>query len=502
MAYPQRETMAYRDLREFIAVLDAEGELLRIDQEVDWENEIGAVSRRLCDRETQGVNSPAILFETVKGYPGGKFFTNTLTSYRRYALALGLHKDAPVKDIIEAYRSRIKKPLAPKVVAAASATCKENILTGDAVDLFQFPTPKWHPKDGHRYLGTFHSVICQEPGSDWVNWGTYRMGLHNKTSTGMLIIPGQHIGQIFAKYQERGQPMPVCVAIGQDPVNVIVSASGFAGNVCEAQMAGALRQEPVDLVKAETCDLLVPAHAEIILEGEIVPGELRMEGPLGEYTGYYGGDRYPKPVFNVKCITHRNQPILTGSQEGVPLVDDNVMASISQSGLAKWLLIDVLAVPGVKDVFFLPYCAGWMFCIVAATNVHEGLATRITSAIWGSKFGGTLCMADWVVVVDDDIDPTNIQQVLWSMVTRCDPVRGVHIMPRRPGNPLVPKIPLLDRTQRSMTTSAIMIDAQFPFDWRKCDPASVPEVCDWNSWDQQARARALALLEEAPRPRP
>ena len=161
-------------------------------------------------------------------------------------------------------------------------------------------------------------------------------------------------------------------------------------------------------------------------------------------------------------------------------------------------LINVLAVPGVKDIFFLPYCAGWAFCIVAAANVHQGLATRIASAIWGSKFGGTLGRADWVVVVNDDIDPTNIQQVLWSMVTRCDPLRGVHIMPRRDSSPLMPKIPVLDRTQRFMTGSAIMIDAQFPFDWKKCDPASVPAVCDWNSWDQQTRARALALLGEVP----
>ena len=183
------------------------------------------------------------------------------------------------------------------------------------------------------------------------------------------------------------EPMPVCVAIGQDPINVIVSASGFPGNISEMEMAGALRQGPLELVKAETCDLAVPAHAEIILEGEIAPGDLKDEGPFGEYTGYFGGDRYPKPVFRVKCVTHRNQPILTGSLEGVPLVDDNIMGSVSQSALAKWHLLDLVAVPGVKDVFFLPYCASWHFCIVSAKNVHQGLANRIASALWGSKFG-------------------------------------------------------------------------------------------------------------------
>ena len=137
--------MAYRDLREFIAVLDAEGELLRMGEEVDWENEIGAVSRRLCDRETQGVNAPAILFDG-QGLSRRQVLHQHPDQLPALRARPRLRKDAPVKDIIEAYRSRIKKPLAPKVVAAASATCKENILTGDAVDLFQFPTPKWHPR--------------------------------------------------------------------------------------------------------------------------------------------------------------------------------------------------------------------------------------------------------------------------------------------------------------------------------------------------------------------
>ena len=483
--------MAYRDLREFIVILESEGELVRIKEEVDWQYEIGAVSRRLCDLETQGVNAPAVIFENIKGHQGGKFFTNTLASYRRYALALGLKKETPAKDLIEAYRQRIRKPVDPRIISASVATCKENILTGNDIDLLKFPVPKWHTLDGHRYIGTYHTAICREPDTGWTNWGMYRMGVHDKNSTGILLSPHQHIGEIFRKYQDKNEPMPVCVAIGQDPINVIVSASDFPGNVSEVGMAGALRHEPVELVKAETCDLAVPAHAEIVLEGEIAPGDLKDEGPFGEYPGYYGGDRYPKPVFRVKCVTHRNQPILTGSQEGVALVDDHIMASISQSALAKWHLLDLVAVPGVKDVFFLPYCASWLFCIVSAKNVHQGHAIKIASALWGSKFGQS---ADWVVVVDDDIDPSNIQQVLWSVVTRCDPVRGVHIVPRRGCNPLVPRIPVLDRTIKGMPGSSIIIDAQFPFEWRKSDPNSIPEVADWNSWEPAVRERALEIL--------
>jgi UbiD family decarboxylase len=486
--------MAHRDLREFIRQLEEQGELLRVRGEVDWKEEIGAVSRRLCDRETEGTNAPAVLFENIKGYPGGRFFTNTLASFRRYALALGLKKETPVKEIIETYRQRIKNPVKPKVVK--SGPCKENILMGKDVDLFKFPTPKWHPEDGHRYIGTFHTVIVKDPDSDWVNWGLYRLGIHDEASTGIIITPNQHVGLIYEKYEARNQPMPVVVAIGQDPIHPIVAASGFMGGVSEVDMAGGLRQAPVELVKAETCDLLVPAHAEIILEGEILPKERKMEGPFGEYTGYYGGDRFPKPVFHVTCITHRNDPILTGSEEGVPLVDDNIMGCISQSALAKWLLLDLVCVPGVKDVFFLPHCASWHFCIVSATNAHPGIARRITSAIWGSKFGGIGGYADWVVIVDDDIDPTNIQQVLWSVATRCDPARGVQITERRGTNVLLPKIAVLDRTERGIQGSSIMIDAQFPYEWRRSDPASVARVANWDNWTPEVRERALKLLGE------
>lgn len=487
--------MAYRDLREFLDVLEAEGELLRIKEEVDWNEEIGAVSRRLCDKETQGINSPAVLFENIKGYPGGRFFTNTLASYRRYALALGLKKDTPVKQLIRTYHDRILNPVKPVIVD--SGPCKENILKGNNVDLFKFPTPKWHAQDGHRYIGTFHAVITKDPDTDWTNLGLYRLGVHDKASTGVLITSGQHIGLIYQKYQEAKKAMPVAVAIGCEPTLPIVSASAYAAEISEFDMAGGLRQAPVELVKAETNDLLVPANAEIILEGEVPPDELKTEGPFGEWTGYFGGDVFPKPVFHVKCITHRNNPILTGSQEGVPLVDDNLMASISMSALALHNLKDLLKVPGVQDVFFYPHAAGWVLCIVSVKSLVSGLAQQVACAVWGSRFGSRRSFAEWVIVVDEDIDPSNINQVIWAMTTRCDPERSIQIIRRRgQAVPLLPNITFADRVEKQMPSSSIIIDGTFPREWRVADPRSVPAVCNWESWPQKVRERALSILKE------
>lgn len=484
------------DLRGYLALLEKNGELLEMGDEVDWNLEIGAISRRLCDVETKGTPAPAVLFKNIKGYPGGRFFTNTLASYRRYALALGLPKDASVTEIIEAYAERINQPVKP--VEVKTGPCKENILTGSGIDLLKlFPTPQWHPEDGHRYIGTYHAIVVKDPDTGWVNWSLQRLGIHDATTTGMLISYNSHAGSIYAKYEKLGKPMPVAVAIGLHPIDNIVAASGFPDQVSEVDMAGALSQAPLELVKCETNDLLVPAGAEIILEGEVLPGERKLEGPLGEYTGYYSDTPSPKPVLHVKCITHRNNPIEQGSLEGVPVVDDHVMACIAQSGLCLNLLRDVLRVPGVKNVYFPPAATGWHLCIVSADRKGKpGLPVRITSAIWGSKFAATQNMASWVIVVDEDIDVTNLNQVIWAMISRCDPERGVQITRRRSAHLLLPAVSTRVRTVDRAPSSSIMIDAGFPEEWYVSDPESIQPVVSWEHLPEELRHKATSLVEQ------
>lgn len=492
--------MFYKDMREFIKALEDEHELLHVTEETNWDEEIGAVSRRLCDLEAKGEKAPALMFDNITDYPGKSFFCNSLGSYRRYALALGLPKDTRPLDIIRIFHERIRKPIKPVVVSRTEAPCKENIYTGDEIDLIKmFPTPKWHDKDGGRYIGTFHTVIMKSlENPEWTNWGLYRVMIHDRNTTGFFLQMGQHNGEIWRKYKEEGKVLPVCMAIGQDPVNTIVSCAGFPAEVSEVDMAGALRQAPVELVKAETCDLMVPAHAEIILEGYVDPNaELKMEGPFGEFTGYYGGAQMPREVFHVTCITTRNNPILLGSQEGVPLTDDNICGSIASAALSRQVLMDTLKVPGVKDVFYHPFAASWGLCVISCKRLLASLPQQCANAIWGSKVAQNSGFAGWVIVVEEDVDPSDFNMVLWSMTTRCDPKDRIYIAKSKGCyNPLWPNIPKYERTVEQKAAGAVVIDAGFPHDWRIAHQENIPDTCDWNSWPENVRNRALEILNK------
>ncbi len=492
--------MAYKDMRAFLQTLEDHGELLRVTEPTDWKLEIGAVSRRLCDMESSGINAPAVLFENIKDYPGGRFFTNSLSSFRRYALALGLDRDTSRMDLVHAFESGISSPVPPVEVERSAAPCKENILMGDDIDVTKFPTPLWHESDGHRYIGTFHATIMRDLESGWVNWGMYRVCIHDKNILGLNIPATVELKNgtlIHSKYISKDERMPVVLAMGDCPTMPIVSAGMFPVGCSEVEMAGGLRRAPYELVKAETCDLMVPANAEIIIEGYIDPHEVRMEGPFGEYTGYYGGRETPKPVIHVTCITHRNDPILIGSQEGVPFVDDHYMCAISMSALARHHLCTTLKLPGVKDVFFHP-AANWNFCVVSMDKTYDGAANTIAHALWSSKLGYQSGYADWVVVVDDDIDPSDINQVLWSLVTRCNPYDDIHMVQRKGGvNMLNPCIHIEER-MKMRSASGICIDAGWPFAWKAEEMRTgnkvIPPVSNWEDWPSNVRNRALEIV--------
>jgi UbiD family decarboxylase len=493
--------MAYADLRAFVQRLDEDGELLRISEEVDWNLEIGAVSRRLCDLETGGTPAPAVLFENIRGYPAGRLLTNTLASFRRYALALELDQTTPRLDLVRAFAERIKIPLPPRVLAANEAPCKENIITGDDVDVLMFPVPQWHKRDGHRYIGTFHACITKDIDSDWVNWGMYRVGVHDRNTLGLNIPAGgtSHARRIYERYVAEGKPMPIALAMGDCPTVPIVAAGSFPAGLYEAEMAGALRGEPLVLVKAETSDLMVPANAEIVIEGYVQPGELRPEGPFGEYTGYYGGGESPKPVIHVTCISHRDDPILIGSQEGVPLVDDHYMTAIQMSALTKHHLKETLRLPGIKEVFYHP-AANWDFCVVSAEKVFDGAANTIGHAVWSGPIGFNTGYADWVVVVDEDVDPSDINQVLWALVTRTNPIDDIHMVRKKGAVSYLAPNTSLDNRRRRLSGSGIVIDAGWPYEWRVFDRESVPDRSDWFDWDEEVRTAAQRIVERALKP--
>jgi UbiD family decarboxylase len=287
--------MGFVDMRQWMGRLEKEGELRRITAEVDWDRELGAVARRVLEKK-----GPALLFENIKGYRRGRctqLLTGGLGDGRRLAMALGFPKDAPNRDLVQHVMKKNRETIAPVVVPTGPV--KENIIRGAAVDQTEFPVPKWHYKEGGRYIHTFSCVVTRDPDTRVMNVGIYRGMIGRKDTSPMLLIKGgQHWGQHFVKYAARGEPMPVACVIGWDPMMPFLAGSPVPAGVGEWDVMGAYRGEPAELVGCETVDLEVPAAAEIVLEGFISddPATYELEGPFGEYTGYVSDVPTPRPA--------------------------------------------------------------------------------------------------------------------------------------------------------------------------------------------------------------
>jgi len=237
--------MAYENLKEWISTLEREGELARVKAKVDWDLEIGGITQEVFDKE-----GPALLFENIKDHEDTlcrRLFTGSLATYSRVALMMGLPKDTPSQELIRIYMERLEKPVKPELVKTGPV--KQNIVTGDKVDLFQFPAPKWRHLDGGRYIGTCDGVVTKDPESGWVNIGLYRRQILNRNQTGITIIPGQHNWMHWRAHRKLGKKkMPVAMVNGWDPVLPMIACSPQAPGVCEYDIMGAIRQKPVELV--------------------------------------------------------------------------------------------------------------------------------------------------------------------------------------------------------------------------------------------------------------
>lgn len=269
---------------------------------------------------------------------------------RGVTLALGLVPDAAPLEIVRVLAEARARPLVPpRILARSAAPCKENVLTGDGVDLLRLPTPLIHGHDGGRYLQTYGLNIVRTPDGTWTNWSINRMMLLGKDRLGCLIPPNQHLGIIHAKWRALGKPTPIAVALGVEPGLPYVGGMPIPEGLDEAAVLGAYFGEPLDLVAAETVGLDVPATAEFVVEGHISLDETAMEGPMDEYPGYVGDAGSQKPVLVVSAITHRDRPILPFSTAGAP-VDEN------HTG---WGLPHAAEIPSCAPTACPSRCAGW-----------------------------------------------------------------------------------------------------------------------------------------------
>ena len=288
----------YKDLREFIELVDKLHALRRIEG-ADPRYEIGAITEVAAGLP----GGPALLFDNLKGHPRGfRVFTNAATGVQRAALALGLDPGLRPLDALKAWMQKRKtlKPCQPAVVKSASFL--QNNRSGDQVDLAQFPAPVWHRHDGGPFIGSGSIVVMRDPDDGWINASIYRVQVHGRDKvTVQFDHAGRHGAIIARKYWERGKRCPVAVVSGQDPALFIAGFEYLPAGQSEYEFAGAIKGAPIEVYPAPLTGLPVPAHAEIVFEGELLAmSELATpEGPFGEFTGYYASEARPAPVMQV-----------------------------------------------------------------------------------------------------------------------------------------------------------------------------------------------------------
>jgi 4-hydroxy-3-polyprenylbenzoate decarboxylase len=428
--------MRLRCLRDYVARLKEFGEIQEIDVEVDWNLEMGAIIRRSYE-----LQAPAPLFNRIKdiepgfrvlGAPAGLSKRHGLV---RIALSLGLKPTATAQEIIEALAaSHEKTPIPPRLVN--DGPCKQNKLLGSAVDLTRLPAPYIHEGDGGRYLNTWGTFIVRTPDARWTNWSITRIMLHGKNTLVGAIIPRQHLGMIFQEWKTLNQPMPFALAMGCEPIVPFVSGMPLDENINEADFIGGYLGEPIEIVQCETVDLQVPATAEIVIEGTVSPSESAPEGPMGEYSGYLSpGGGMPSPIFHVSALTYRDQPILPVVAAGEPVEENHTCWGLTISAQLLWELRQA-GFPA--SMCFCPFqsAAHWLVVTVPASAQSAGqdLVRQLGELLFRSRTGSFIPK---VILTGDDIDPANLDELVWAFATRNHPENGQTLFPNENVLPLV-----------------------------------------------------------------
>jgi len=414
----------HSDLREWLEKVEEIGELKKING-AHWDAEMGPLTQ-LIHEKYKG-ETPALLFDEIPGYPKGyRTLYGHFSTLNRIALTLGLPLNIGKIELVRLYREKIKnlKLIPPKFVDDGPVL--ENIDEGNDVNVLKFPVPRHHELDKARYIATACAVITKDPDTEWYNLGTYRCQVYDEKTIGLQITGGKH-GRIHRdKYFERGEPMKVAITVGQDPLIYLLAASPVPEGVSEYEYAGGIKGEPIKVIKGKYTGFPIPAAAEIVIEGETVPKEEKEEGPFGEWMGYYCSKPKLRPYVRVKCVMYRNNPILCCAPQHRP-IDETVLLKSVTGSAAIWELLDKSDIPDVKGVWQHEGGLGVRFLVVSIKQRYHGHARQAlhvaSSASKAAAYNGK-----WVVVVDDDIDPSDIDQVIWAITTRFDPVEDIDII--------------------------------------------------------------------------
>jgi UbiD family decarboxylase len=455
--------MEYQDLRDWLEELDKVGELKKVDG-AHWDREIGAISELMAEK-----NGPALLFDKIPDYPEGfRVLSNCFQSDVRTASVLGVPEDLSGVAMVDAWRKKMKelKPIPP--VEVKDGPIKQNILTGNDVDLFKLPTPVWHEHDGGRYLGTGCAVVSRDPDEGWVNLGTYRCRVFDKDLISVGLNPGKHGTLMMHKHHNRGEAFPLAIVCGMDPVLFLTAGTPLSGvGESEYDFTGAVHGKPVEIVRGHLTDLPIPARAEIVLEGEIPPPsemENRDDGKFGEWNRTYNSA--PHPVMRVKSILYRDDPIILG----VPPWKAHIPFPFTIPVMAAeiWNVLEYAGIPGVTGVWFGLGFIWPVYCVISIKQSYSGHAKQaalVAASCRANTFAGL-----FTIVVDDDIDITNEKDVLWAIAGRADldniqVIRNIQTKAKRPKK-MVPGQP------PSILNDRVVIDACWPYERRANFPVT------------------------------
>lgn len=425
--------MTIDSVRDYLQRLETEDDLTRISDPISWNLETSAFTMLANEGD-----SAIPLFENVDGAQlvGDPYRGSQQRPWNRIALGIGLSRDTLRRRFYDEIINRLQNPQEPVVISPTDAVCKEITHTGDDVNLLDHPWPYIHAGDGGRY-SNLHTLIAPDPDSNWTDWSYHRAMIHDGETASVLLLAGEQTPNLYYyKYERRDKPMPVAIAVGVEPAVQYTSVMWIPTGRSEAAFAGGLKGSPIELVPCETNDLLVPATAELVIEGEIVPNVRRDEGPFGDYFGYMHGPRRSMPTLQVTAITHRNRPIIPFCVEGTGVgYSENSTSSMEVGCVGPDATLGLRA-----GGFDIDQCVPWqstprtVYTISTETTspdyLHE-LANFIFTT-WG------MLHVDFFVFVDTEVDPFDQREVLEALVLHADPDKDFHQF----GVETMPKVPL------------------------------------------------------------
>ena len=444
----------FRSLREYVEALSEIGEIQEIDAEVDWNLELGAIIQRSYE-----LGAPAPLFNRIRGIEAGfrvlgaPAGVSRAHGLARIALSLGWPASATGCQLVEGLAEAHGRLPDSAAARAGRPLQAAQVPRRGRSTLRRLPAPLIHAGDGGRYVNTWGTVIVQTPDRKWTNWSIARIMLAGRNTLTGLVLPRQHLGMIYAQWKKLGRPMPFALAIGTAPAIPFISAMPLADGVNEADFMGAYLGEPLEVVDCETVDLQVPATAEIVLEGMVSVEETVCEGPIGEYTGYLNpgsgaaAARLPSDGHDATAISRscRSSPPASRLKRTTPAGDWRS---------APQVLWELRSAGFPVTACFSPFqsAAHWLVVTVPASYrgqaVAERLVGELAEVLCHSRAGALIPKA---ILLGDDIDPANLEEVVWAFAARCHPQRGQFLFPNQEVLPLLAFLTTSERETRRST---------------------------------------------------